>query len=228
LWTVAIEHETVKDIIKITMVEMPSGKKGSGGEQGRPAVHRFISSHTAAPSKNIPEKLQDVNKIEPPQDIHQLSHANEEIKSVATSNNSRGAVSSLSGTGSGQGSSEGPGNGPGGGTGAGGSDLHGSGKGLAKSDLSAYHAAIRARIEAAKQYPIAARRRHLEGNVVVSFRLNRDGKLLSIQISHSSGTELLDDAALGAVQNGSPYPRCPGEESAEPEPMTVNIEFMLK
>lgn len=58
-------------------------------------------------------------------------------------------------------------------------------------------------------YPLEARRNHLEGVVVLRLRLGVDGELVSVRLSRSSGHELLDRAALARVQGLRSMPAPP-------------------
>src|ERR1700690_4137564 len=55
-------------------------------------------------------------------------------------------------------------------------------------------------------YPPIARRMKLEGTVVVQVLISTEGKPENVRIRKSSGTSLLDEAALTAVQNWSFVP----------------------
>lgn len=57
--------------------------------------------------------------------------------------------------------------------------------------------------------------------VVVVFQVNRDGKLMDVRITHSSGEPLADQAAIVAVQRVFPFKPLP-QEYAEPD---IDIEF---
>ena len=63
-------------------------------------------------------------------------------------------------------------------------------------------------------YPDAARRQRLAGEVVVSVGVRRDGSIESSRILRSSGIPLLDDAALRIIHLAEPFPALPdtGEE----------------
>lgn len=63
-------------------------------------------------------------------------------------------------------------------------------------------------------YPDEARRRQLAGELVISVAIRRDGSVESAQVIRSSGTRLLDDAALRIAKLAEPYPPLPpsGEE----------------
>lgn len=58
-------------------------------------------------------------------------------------------------------------------------------------------------------YPHIARKRGLEGKVVVSFIVCADGEAQDITITESSGFEILDRSAVEAVRKASPFPKPP-------------------
>jgi protein TonB len=58
-------------------------------------------------------------------------------------------------------------------------------------------------------YPLVARREHLEGVVMLRVRLARDGRILAVRLSRSSGHESLDRAALASVQGLGTMPAPP-------------------
>lgn len=62
-----------------------------------------------------------------------------------------------------------------------------------------------------KKYPYLAKVRRNEGTVVLEFTLDSDGKLLGASLAMSSGSSLLDEAALTQVRNASPMPKPPAE-----------------
>lgn len=49
-------------------------------------------------------------------------------------------------------------------------------------------------------YPLAARRRGLEGRVLLAVHVRADGSCAEVQLRQSSGHALLDDSALGTVR----------------------------
>ncbi len=61
------------------------------------------------------------------------------------------------------------------------------------------------------QYPLAARRERLEGVVVLRIRLARDGRILAVRLSRSSGHQMLDTAALASVQGLGSMPAPPAQ-----------------
>ncbi len=72
-------------------------------------------------------------------------------------------------------------------------------------DEKHYTDRIKQRIEAAKKYPQRARRRSIEGVVKVLFTIGGRGELISISISSSSGSRILDRSAIKAVQKAAPF-----------------------
>jgi protein TonB len=69
---------------------------------------------------------------------------------------------------------------------------------------------IRKRIESRKTYPLMARRRGWEGEVVVELVLSGAGELEGLRLLRHSGFPLLDRATLTAVRAAVPFPPVPG------------------
>ncbi len=63
---------------------------------------------------------------------------------------------------------------------------------------------VRARLEAGKSYPEAARRRGAEGTVRLSLRVGARGELLEARVAVTSGSALLDRAALELARASFP------------------------
>ena len=63
-------------------------------------------------------------------------------------------------------------------------------------------------------YPDAARRRHLHGDVVLSATIGADGHVRGITINTSSGYRVLDDAAVRIVHLAAPFPDIPHDKDA--------------
>ena len=97
--------------------------------------------------------------------------------------------------------------------------------GPAAGVLEAYHAAVRARIEAAKRYPAWARRQGMEGRVTVAFWLTTAGEVAQVTVREPSGSAVLDDAAVEAVRRGAPYPPAPVAARQE---LAVTLVFALR
>jgi protein TonB len=71
-------------------------------------------------------------------------------------------------------------------------------------------------------YPMLARRRGLQGRVVVRFMLDASGKAADLSTVESSGHEILDAAALEAVRRAVPMPA-----PAVPTQIVLPIVFAL-
>lgn len=58
-------------------------------------------------------------------------------------------------------------------------------------------------------YPDAARRQGISGNLMLQVTINTDGSVRTIRLLRSSGHKVLDDAAVRIVQLAAPYPPLP-------------------
>ena len=95
-------------------------------------------------------------------------------------------------------------------------------------ELDAYRHAVRRRIEAAREYPLTARRREEEGTVVVRFTLNQRGALAGEPaIQERTRSARLNAAALEAVTGGAPYPPFDGDGWPDRITFVVPIRFIL-
>ena len=90
-----------------------------------------------------------------------------------------------------------------------------------------YYELVKMRVEALKKYPAQARKNEVQGEVVVRFELDENGKVLSLSIPKSSGSESLDQAAMRAVQQASPFPHPPSGMFKYPFRLQLAIQFML-
>lgn len=63
-------------------------------------------------------------------------------------------------------------------------------------------------------YPDAARRRHLHGDVVLSVVIGTDGRVHGVRVNTSSGYPVLDDAAVRIVHLAAPFPPIPADKDA--------------
>lgn len=90
-----------------------------------------------------------------------------------------------------------------------------------------YFDMLRMKIETCKRYPGAARARHIEGRVKVSFVITDEGHLLSAAIVTPSRNRSLDRAALRAIQNAAPFAPPPANLFKPPLSMEITIVFEL-
>ncbi|MGZ8244455.1 energy transducer TonB [Methylomagnum sp.] len=70
-------------------------------------------------------------------------------------------------------------------------------------------------------YPDEARRQKLSGSLVMSVGINPDGSIQNIKISHSSGHQVLDDAAERIVRLASPFSPFPAELRQEADVLVI-------
>jgi protein TonB len=78
-------------------------------------------------------------------------------------------------------------------------------------------------------YPLAASRAGMQGVTMLRVRLARDGRILAVRLSRTSGHAMLDDAALSSVQRLGTMPppptEIPWDESQElPLPVTFVVQ----
>jgi protein TonB len=89
-----------------------------------------------------------------------------------------------------------------------------------------YFSMVRMMIENHKQYPYAARKRQIEGRVVLRFVIDSDGSAKELSVIGSSNYQILDEAALRAVRDSSPFPGPP--EKFFKGPVTLEICLIFK
>jgi TonB family protein len=87
---------------------------------------------------------------------------------------------------------------------------------------------VRQRIAKAKYYPRVARRRGMEGQPIIAFTLGKQGQLKKVDLAQTSGYQLLDQAALEAVNQAAPYPEIPAELKTDTFKFKLPISFVLK
>ncbi len=90
--------------------------------------------------------------------------------------------------------------------------------------LLAYRGTVRKALERSKVNP----RSRLSGTVLVKFTVGPTGQLLSRTVEKSSGSKLLDDAAMDAVERAAPFPPMPKELAGEPMEMKVPYRFVTR
>ncbi|MCB2261465.1 MAG: TonB family protein [Candidatus Thiosymbion ectosymbiont of Robbea hypermnestra] len=70
-------------------------------------------------------------------------------------------------------------------------------------------------------YPEAAKRRKLYGSLVLRIALRADGSVERIRVLRSSGSDLLDQAAIGIVELAAPFSPFPPDIRAEAEILEI-------
>ncbi len=130
----------------------------------------------------------------------------------------------VAGTGQGAGSGDGgsgggAGLGSGSGTGSGGGGQGGGSAGYLKGN----YGYIQKRIRKYLVYSPQAKRMGIEGTVTLSFVIDKKGQARGISVRTSSGYDFLDESAVAAVMEASPFPPPP-----EPARIVIPIIFGLK
>jgi len=100
-----------------------------------------------------------------------------------------------------------------------------SGPNLPEAHITAertYTDQIKRQIEAVKQYPQRARRRNIQGVVDIVFTIGKEGEIVTIAIAKSSGSRILDRAAVDAVNKASPFDKPPKG------PLTIQLPMVFK
>lgn len=89
--------------------------------------------------------------------------------------------------------------------------------GVEDVDYRAYMAAWTKKIEQVgnEHYPAEARRLKLRGNVVVTVSIGRDGQVLDTQVLKSSGSQILDEAAVAISRMAGPFPPIPTKDDVD-------------
>ncbi len=72
-----------------------------------------------------------------------------------------------------------------------------------------YYLEVSEKIRGSLRYPSRAQREGLEGRVLVSVRIDRDGRLLEGELGESSGAKRLDRDALRTVKRAAPFGAVP-------------------
>lgn len=92
---------------------------------------------------------------------------------------------------------------------------------------ASYMQRCRGLIERHKEYPVMARKGMIEGTVIIRGALARDGSLRQCIINRTSGSGLLDNAAMRAVRSVDKFPPMPLELQGEELLFELPISFRL-
>ena len=89
-----------------------------------------------------------------------------------------------------------------------------------------YFSRIKLQIEQVWTYPLEAARRGISGEITLKFKLSNGGDLVGVRMVTSSGTKVLDRAALQAVKKAAPYYPFPPEINKEK--ITILATFIYR
>jgi len=90
--------------------------------------------------------------------------------------------------------------------------------------MSAYRGKLFAHISKKKVNP----RSKIAGTVVVRFTVGPQGELVSREVATSSGSKVLDDAAVASIDRAAPFPAMPNEASDGPMVVSVPFNFSVR
>lgn len=91
--------------------------------------------------------------------------------------------------------------------------------------VSNYPGTVYAKLRRSLRYPSEARRKRIRGEVHVRFTVSRSGNVGSVQVARSSGSPLLDNAALETVRRAAPFPAIPAAAGRSSWSFTVPLMF---
>jgi len=93
---------------------------------------------------------------------------------------------------------------------------------------SSWRNALYAHLNRFKHYPQDAKDEHRQGTALLSFTLDRDGKVLDFFLVRSSGDSSLDKEVLAMIERASPLPIPPPEVEEPNLHLVVPIQFSLR
>lgn len=111
-----------------------------------------------------------------------------------------------------------------------GSDKNNQSEMIAKKGLiTNYQYQLLAWIERHKNYPRSAKNRRLQGEAILAFKINRNGKLTSYNVVKSSGYSILDKAVIDTIKQSeySPLPKVPVNYPEEKLSFKVPVKFAI-
>jgi len=229
--TVCIDRPAKRRVVvpveALTLVPMQPGPKGGGG--GQPAPVTKPEPVAPKPAPRCPQPQPPV-KPKPPPKVKPAPPLPEPTATPAISAPARppaltrgqpSPTASVSGSGQG-------GQGGGRGTGAGGGVGPGQGRGSGSgSALSDYLREVRRLLEQHKDYPWMARRRNIQGVVVMVFTITSGGQIESYRVSRSSGQDLLDEAARDTLRRVGRFPPFLADLNRQKLTIEIPLAFRL-
>ncbi|RKU08209.1 hypothetical protein C6501_16800 [Candidatus Poribacteria bacterium] len=99
--------------------------------------------------------------------------------------------------------------------------------GETKQSFTEFLRQVRERIKEVQRFPPNVRNLEEGSSTTVRFTLLRNGTIRDPKVSSSSGSRVLDNAALSAVQNAEPYPPFPEGQSGNSIRLELPVVFEL-
>ena len=98
--------------------------------------------------------------------------------------------------------------------------------GAPEAELS-YQQELQLWLQKYKRYPRRLKRRGVEGEVLVAFTLDAEGRLLNEKIVRSSGESALDEAAVALLRAAEPMPAIPRALGVDQYRVEVPIRYSV-
>jgi periplasmic protein TonB len=92
---------------------------------------------------------------------------------------------------------------------------------------SAWKNRLLSHLDRYKRYPNAARAQRVEGAALLSFEMDRGGRVLTYYLVRSSGWPELDDEVLAMIERASPLPSAPPELNEQIVQLVVPVRFRM-
>lgn len=99
---------------------------------------------------------------------------------------------------------------------------------VGNANMSSYDGKVRAKINRRYKIPSEARRQGISGTTMIGFTVSADGGVSRLRVAGSSGSSVLDSAALEAVQRAAPFPPFPDGAGIGSKPYVVPIEANVR
>lgn len=99
--------------------------------------------------------------------------------------------------------------------------------GETKQSFAEFLRKVRDRIKEFQRFPPNVRNLDEGSSTTIHFTLLKDGTIMNPTVSNSSGSRVLDNAALAAVQNAEPYPPFPDGQSVNSIRLELPVVFEL-
>jgi protein TonB len=90
--------------------------------------------------------------------------------------------------------------------------------------MSEYRGKLYAHLERKKVNP----RSRQSGTVVIKFTVDTTGNILSREVTASSGSKILDDAAVASIDRAAPFPPMPGDIASAPMVVSVPFKYSVR
>ena len=94
--------------------------------------------------------------------------------------------------------------------------------------MSNYLGRVVSRLQRQKRYPSSAKRKKLQGTVVIAFTIRKNGNIAGVRIKRRSGHSVLDKEVLAMVRRASPFPPIPTNAGRRKISVSVPISFRVR